>query len=79
MPNGNDHPETVPSSLDVLGEFKARLDKLEGKMDTVLSDLEYFRTVQGGDFDVAHARHVLNKHFFHDKPDAEVEQSRVAG
>jgi hypothetical protein len=65
MPNGNDHPT---SGLDLLSELAERQRVLEGKMDTVLDFLSRFRD-QGGDLDIAHVNHVMQKHFFHDQPE----------
>lgn len=55
--------------LSLFAEVHARLSKVEADNAEMRAQIDAAKKGGDLDFDTAHAVHVLNKHFFHDKPE----------
>jgi hypothetical protein len=57
--------------LSLLASVHERLTKVEADNADMRAQIDAAKKDGTHDFDTAHAVHVLNKHFFHDKPEAD--------
>lgn len=66
--------EPRAASMDVLGmlaEVHQRLTVVEADNADMRAQIDAARKSGDMDLDLTHVRHVMDKHFFHDKPEAE--------
>lgn len=74
---GQEAPQEMkaPGAFDILGllsEMKSRLEKVESDNAAMRSEMSAARSAGDLDFDKAHVVHVMDKHFYHDRPEPAV-------
>lgn len=57
--------------LSILADVHARLSKVEADNAAMREEIETAKKDGALDLDTAHIVHVLNKHFYHDRPETE--------
>lgn len=74
----NSPPKNNGDLLSMLADVSAKLDAVLADNAAMRDEWERMKEQHGADFDPAHASHVLDRFFKHDRPAPEPEPPKVA-
>lgn len=78
MDNQNSE-KPAESQASIVSEFHARISALEAANVELRAELEAAKASGTVALDTAHVQHVMTKHFFHDRPDADDASRKGSG